>query len=135
MENLPALNAAINTVAAILLVCGWRAVKRGEVEKHKKLMKCAVVASALFLTSYVIYHYGAGHTEFEKQGWIRWVYFFVLATHVPLATLMVVPILFLLHAGLTDRIERHKKLARITLPIWLYVSVTGVMVYWMLYRL
>lgn len=134
IENLPLVNAILNGTACVLLVCGWRNVRRGRVAAHVICMLSAVLVSALFLTSYVIYHYQHGHTVFTAQGWPRVVYFAVLATHVPLAILMVVPILVVLWLAATARFATHRRLARIVLPVWIYVSVTGVVIYLWLYR-
>ena len=134
MERLPALNALLNGLAAVLLVAGWRAVRTGRVEAHKKRMLAAVLASAAFLTSYLVYHAVHGDTTFTATGWPRRIYFAILITHVPLAALMVPPILMLLYHGLKGRIDRHRRLARWTLPVWLYVSVTGVLIYFWLYQ-
>ncbi|MEZ6194297.1 MAG: DUF420 domain-containing protein [Planctomycetota bacterium] len=135
LEFLPAVNATLNATAFVLLVLGWRAVRRGDRDVHKRYMLSALGTSAVFLACYLVYHYSAGHTEFQHQGWPRRIYFLILATHVPLAALMVVPIGFLVWMGLTDRIDRHRRLARIVLPVWLYVSITGVVIYVMLYHL
>ncbi len=133
IDSLPALNASLNLVAFILLILGYRQVKAGEVEKHKKTMIMALVASSLFLISYLTYHTLGEEKKFGGDGIIRVIYFIILITHIPLAGLMTPPILFLAHAGLTERIDRHKKLARFVLPVWLYVSVTGVLIYLLLH--
>lgn len=133
MEILPSINASLNTLSFVLLVLGYRAVRRGEVEKHKKFMLSALGSSSLFLISYLTYHYTVGHTTFQTEGWPRVIYLSILATHIPLAALMVLPILVLTRLGLKGEIDRHKKWARIVLPIWLYVSITGVAIYFMLY--
>jgi len=135
LEKLPVLNACLNAVAAVLLFCGWRRIRRGDVAGHKRFMLSAFAVSTLFLISYVTYHGLHGHTTFRHEGLPRIIYLSVLATHVPLAALMVVPILLLLFLALTGRFQRHRRLARIVLPVWLYVSVTGVAVYVMLYHL
>ena len=125
---LPAVNAAFNMVAFVLLIRGWRQVRSGAIEKHKKTMKLALLASSCFLISYVTYHTFGEEKKFAGEGAIRTIYFVILITHVPLAALMTVPIAFLVHAGITERIERHRKLARIVLPVWIYVSITGVLI-------
>ncbi|MCB9832373.1 MAG: DUF420 domain-containing protein [Planctomycetes bacterium] len=135
IDLLPSLNATLNATATILLLIGWRLVRTGRVEAHKKVMTAAVVVSALFLVSYLTYHSLGEEKRFAEQGILRIVYFIILATHIPLAGLMVPPILALLWFGYHDQIDRHRKLARITLPIWLYVSVTGVLIYLFLYLL
>ncbi len=134
-RDLPALNATLNATATVLLVTGYRLIRAGKREAHQKAMLAAFVMSVLFLISYLVYHAQVGSVPFQKQGLIRTVYFFVLITHVVLAAL--VPFL----AGATlwrawkGQFDRHRKVARWTFPIWLYVSVTGVIVYWMLYQL
>jgi uncharacterized membrane protein YozB (DUF420 family) len=134
-RDLPALNAALNATATVLLVVGYRLIRAGKREAHQKAMLGAFGMSVLFLTSYLIYHAQVGSVPFEKQGFIRMVYFFILITHVILAAL--VPFL----AGVTlwrawkGQFDRHSKIARWAFPIWLYVSVTGVIVYLMLYQL
>ncbi len=135
MESMPLVDARLNFISTCLLVIGWRQIKAGNRIAHKRFMLAAVATSAVFLTCYVIYHYSYGHTEYQGTGAIRIIYFAILATHVPLAALMVLPIIFLLRAGLTDRIDRHRRLARWVLPIWLYVSATGVAIYIILYQM
>ena len=118
----------------VLLILGWRAVKQGKVEAHKKIMVSAFLVSTAFLICYLTHKYTAGDTKFTHEGAIRIVYFVILATHVPLAAIMGVPILLLLRWGLRGEIDRHRRLARWTLPVWLYVSITGVVIYVMLYH-
>jgi len=132
---LPAVNATLNAIAAVLLVCGYVMIKRGRWEVHRRFMLSAFATSALFLVSYVIYHANVGSKPFEGQGAIRFVYFAVLLTHVVLAALILPLALITLTHGLRSRFERHVPIARWTLPIWLYVSVTGVIVYLMLYQM
>ncbi len=132
---LPAVDATLNFVAFCLLMLGYRQVKAGEVKKHKKTMLMALTVSALFLICYLTYHALGEEKKFSGEGFIRNIYFFILITHIPLAALMVPPILFLAHAGITERIERHKKLAKFVLPVWMYVSVTGVLIYLLLHVL
>lgn len=138
----PALHALLNGTAAVLLTLGWLAItgrgpwRGGRSEgAHKGLMLAAVTASAVFLASYLHYHNRVGSVPFWGEGWLRTVYFIVLVPHIVLAALMVPPIVILLLAALRGRLERHVRLARWTLPVWLYVSVTGVVIYWMLYRM
>jgi uncharacterized membrane protein YozB (DUF420 family) len=135
VTDLPALNATLNAISTVLLVTGWVLIKRGERQKHKACMVAALVTSALFLTSYVIYHAQVGSVPFTGTGWIRTVYFSVLIPHVILAAAIVPPILITASRGLTAKYDQHRRIARWTLPIWLYVSVTGVIVYWMLYQM
>jgi putative membrane protein len=135
VTDLPALNATLNATATVLLLIGYVFIRRGERQKHKACMIAALVTSALFLTSYVIYHAQVGSVPFKGTGWIRTVYFAVLIPHVILAAAIVPPILITASRGLSAKYDKHRRIARWTLPLWLYVSVTGVIVYWMLYRL
>jgi putative membrane protein len=135
VTNLPALNATLNAISSVLLVTGWVFIRRGEREKHKACMIAALVTSGLFLTSYVIYHAQVGSVPFRGTGWIRTVYFSVLIPHVILAAAVVPPILITVSRGLSAKYDQHRRIARWTLPIWLYVSVTGVIVYLMLYQM
>ena len=132
---LPAVNATLNAIAAVLLVCGYIMIKRGRWEVHRRFMLAAFSTSALFLVSYVVYHANVGSKPFSGQGAIRFVYFAILLTHVVLAALILPLALITLTHGLRSRFERHVPIARWTLPIWLYVSVTGVIVYLMLYQM
>ena len=135
VHSLPALNASLNALSALLLVAGYALIRRRQWIAHRNVMTAALVSSTLFLTSYLIYHAQVGSVRFPGTGVARTVYLTILATHTVLAA--AVPIL----AGITvtrawrRRYPQHKRLARWTLPIWLYVSVTGVVVYWMLYRM
>ena len=133
--DLPALNASLNATSFVLLVTGWLLIKSGRREAHKWCMIAALAVSALFLTSYVIYHLNVGSVPFQKTGWIRTVYLAVLIPHVILAAAIVPMILVTVSRALSNRFDKHKKIARITLPLWLYVSVTGVIVYVMLYQM
>lgn len=135
IDNLPVVNACLNGTAFVFLLLGLRAVKAKRIADHKRWMLSAVGASAVFLVFYVTYHVVHGHTKFAYQGWPRRIYFTILATHVPLAAIMVAPILRMLYLAFHGRIDEHKRIARWVLPIWLYVSVTGVAVYVMLYQL
>ena len=134
IEQLPTLNAALNTLSACLLVLGWAAIRKGRARRHRNLMVGALVCSVLFLVSYVTYHAIKLHTPFEGEGWIRPVYFVLLITHVALA-IAIVPLVIVtvVRAG-RGRFERHRRIARLTLPLWLYVNVTGVVIYFMLYH-
>ncbi|MDX1980648.1 MAG: DUF420 domain-containing protein [Bryobacteraceae bacterium] len=135
VRDLPGLNALLNSAAAVLLVAGYLLIRQGRREAHKKVMLAAFVTSIVFLISYLVYHAQVGSVRFQKTGAIRTVYLSILLTHTVLAA--TVPFL----AGITlwrawkGNFGRHRKIARWTLPIWLYVSVTGVVVYWMLYRM
>lgn len=135
VHDLPALNAALNAVAATLLVIGHAFIRRGEIARHRACMLSAFLVSVAFLASYVAYHAQAGSVRFTEPGWPRAVYFAVLATHVPLAALIVPLALVTLWRALRGEFARHARIARWTYPVWLYVSVTGVMVYVMLYHL
>lgn len=132
---LPTFNALMNGTAATLLFIGYLLIRSGRREAHRKSMLLAFGASTLFLASYLLYHWQHGSTPFPGQGTIRYVYFFILITHVVLAALIVPLALMTLRHALRGNFRKHRALARWTLPIWLYVSVTGVVIYWMLYRL
>ena len=134
VSDLPALNATLNAIAAVLLLIGYREIRRGRIERHRAAMIGACVTSTLFLISYVIYHTAAGSRPFTGQGPIRAVYFVVLISHVLLAAAILPMVLVTLARALRAQFDRHAALARWTLPIWLYVSVTGVAVYLMLYH-
>ena len=131
---LPALNAALNATCAALLVVGWIAIRRRRIAVHRACMLAACVTSALFLCSYVVYHALAGSRPFAGQGWIRALYFPILVSHVVLAAAMVPFVLTTVYRALSGRFDRHVPIARRTLPVWLYVSVTGVLVYLLLYH-
>jgi putative membrane protein len=132
---LPAVNATLNAIAAALLVCGFVMIKRGRMQTHRRFMLAAFATSALFLVSYVVYHANVGSKPFGGQGAIRYIYFAILLTHVVLAAIILPMALITLTHGLRARFDRHVPIARWTLPIWLYVSVTGVIVYLMLYQM
>jgi uncharacterized membrane protein YozB (DUF420 family) len=135
ISDLPALNATLNGIAAILIVAGFVLIKTGDQHRHKWCMLGALTTSALFLVSYVIYHANAGSRPFPGQGPIRLVYFIILITHVILAAVIVPLALVTAARGLKSQFDRHTRIARWTFPIWLYVSVTGVVIYLMLYQL
>jgi uncharacterized membrane protein YozB (DUF420 family) len=135
VTDLPALNATLNAISFILLVTGYVFIRRKQWRKHRACMIAALITSGLFLTSYVIYHAQVGSVPFKGTGWIRTVYFAVLIPHVILAAAIVPPILITVSRALTARYDKHRRIARWTLPIWLYVSVTGVIVYLMLYQM
>jgi len=132
---LPLLNACLNATSAALLTAGWVFIRRRRVTAHKTCMVSALVVSTLFLVSYVTYHLLAGSRPFGGTGWIRLVYFPMLLSHIVLAAAIVPLALTTVYRALQGSFARHVRIARWTLPIWLYVSVTGVLVYWMLYRL
>jgi uncharacterized membrane protein YozB (DUF420 family) len=133
--ELPALNATLNATSAVLLTIGWILIRRGHWRQHRAVMIAAFCTSAVFLVSYLTYHAHAGSKHFAGQGSIRIVYFTILLTHTVLAVAIVPLVLITLSRGLRSRFDRHRAIARWTIPLWLYVSVTGVVVYWMLYRL
>jgi uncharacterized membrane protein YozB (DUF420 family) len=135
VTDLPALNATLNASSTVLLITGYVFIRRGDRRKHKACMIAALVVSALFLTSYVIYHAQVGSVPFRRTGWIRTVYFAVLIPHVILAAVIVPPILITVSRGLSAKYDKHRRIARWTLPLWLFVSVTGVIVYLMLYQM
>ena len=132
LSFMPAVNASLNATAVALLLSGLAAIRNGKRELHKRLMVSAFAASAVFLVGYVLYHYAHGDTRFEGAGTIRIVYFTILITHVLLSIVMLPMILTTFYLAARERFAAHKKLARWTLPIWLYVSVTGVVIYFML---
>jgi len=132
---LPTVNAILNTTSALLLIGGYVMIRNGRRETHRKLMLSAFAVSVLFLTSYLIYHAQVGSVRFQGTGWIRPVYFTILISHTVLAAVVPVMAIMTLYRAWKGRFERHRALARYTLPLWLYVSVTGVVVYVMLYHL
>lgn len=134
VQDLPSLNALLNTIAGVLLLSGYVAIKKGHKELHKKIMVSALVISAAFLTSYLIYHYHVPSKKFPDLGWIKTVYFLILFPHIILAAVMVPMILKTFWHAFRGEWDKHKKIAKITFPIWMYVSVTGVVVYFMLYH-
>lgn len=131
---LPALNAALNGTAGVLVAAGVVLIKRKQVVWHRRCMIAAVVASSLFLVSYLYYHYHVGTVRFQGQGMARPVYFGILISHTILAAAIVPLVILTLSRALRSRFERHRAVARWTYPLWLYVSATGVIVYLMLYR-
>lgn len=135
VTDLPALNASLNALATVFLVTGWLLIRRKRRDAHRACMLAACAASAAFLASYLVYHYNVGSVPFQKRGLIRTVYLSILFTHIVLAA-AIVPLVFLtLSRALSQRFDRHRRIARWTLPLWLYVSVTGVVIYVMLYRM
>jgi uncharacterized membrane protein YozB (DUF420 family) len=135
IADLPAVNATLNAIAAVLLAIGWMLIRRGRWRQHRAVMIAAFCTSILFLISYVTYHAHIGSKHFTGQGPIRVVYFTILLTHTVLAVTIVPLALITLSRALSARYDRHRAIARWTLPLWMYVSVTGVVVYLMLYRL
>ena len=132
---LPHLNATLNLIAGVLLVLGFRAVKAGHLEKHKKLMVSAFICSAFFLLSYLIHKFNSGNKTFSEEGAIWWIYIIVLVSHFLLAMLVPPLAITTIILGFLNKVEKHRKFARVTFPIWMYVSVTGVIVYLMLYQI
>jgi uncharacterized membrane protein YozB (DUF420 family) len=131
---LPSINALLNGTAAILLIWGYTLIRRKRVDTHRRVMFCAFVVSCLFLVCYLVYHYQVGHVVYQKTGIVRAVYLTLLTSHTILAATVPFLAVITLRRGLAGRIDRHRQIARWTLPIWLYVSVTGVVVYLMLYQ-
>ena len=130
-----ALNASLNGASAVLLACGYVAIRSGKIAVHKAFMISAFAVSSIFLGSYLLYHYRVGHVAFQGQGWIRPVYFVLLTTHTVLAVVIVPMILVTLRRAWLEKFDRHRIIARWTLPLWFYVSVTGVIVYLMVYQI
>jgi putative membrane protein len=130
-----AFNATLNGASALLLAGGYTAIRSGKIAVHKKFMVSAFLVSCAFLVSYLVYHYRVGHVAFRGQGWIRPVYFTLLLTHTVLAIVIVPMILLTLRRAWLARFDKHRVIARWTLPLWFYVSVTGVIVYVMLYQI
>ena len=135
ITNLPALNALLNFTSGILVTLGVYFVYKQKITAHKLCMIAAVVVSSIFLTSYLIYHYQAGSVRFEREGWLRGLYLSILLTHTVLAVAVVPLVLRTVYLALRGQLEKHRRIARWTFPVWMYVSFTGVVVYLMLYLL
>lgn len=135
VADLPALNASLNAASAVFLGIGFGFIRRGQIERHRACMVLAFLFSTAFLISYVIYHAHHGATPFAGRGWIRPTYFALLISHVVLAIAVVPLALLTLRRGWKLDVLRHRRIAVVTLPVWMYVSVTGVLVYWILYHL
>ena len=135
LSDLPSLNAVLNAASALLLACGFAAIRAGRRDAHRRFMLAAVSTSSLFLVSYLVYHFQVGSVRFTGVGAIRSAYLAILLTHTVLAVTIVPLVLLTLRLALRERFPAHRRLARVTLPLWAYVSVTGVVIYWMLYRL
>ncbi len=135
MFSQAALNASLNGLSAILLAGGYAAIRAGKRDVHKAFMVSAFAVSTVFLASYLLYHYRVGHVVFHGQGWIRPVYFMLLTSHTILAIVIVPLILITLRRAWLERFDKHKLIARWTLPLWFYVCVTGVIVYLMVYQI
>ena len=134
LSDLPAVNATLNATATVFIIVGLFAIKRGNKRAHVICMASALLFSVAFLTCYLIYHYAHPTTKFAHPGWPKVLYLFILMTHIPLAALTVPLVLMTVLPALRRRFDRHRRVARWTYPIWLYVSVTGVLVYMMLYQ-
>ena len=135
VRDLPTLNALLNATAALLLLAGWWLIRRKRSDAHRRVMLAAVSTSVLFLASYLVYHYEVGSVRFQGQGAVRAAYLAILLSHTVLAAAIVPMVLVTLARALRGRFEAHRAIARYTLPVWIWVSVSGVVVYWMLYRL
>ena len=134
VHDLPAVNASLNALSGILLLCGFTLMRLRRIDLHRRFMIAAFATSSLFLICYVIYHAQVGSVRFTRQGFVRPLYFTILITHVTLAVVVLPLAIITLWRGLKNRFDRHRAIARWTLPIWLYVSVTGVLVYVLLYQ-
>ena len=135
IHDLPAVNATLNATSGVLLVIAYALIRARRIEQHRTVMIAAFVTSSLFLVCYVVYHAQVGSVRFTRQGFVRPLYFTILVTHVSLAAAVLPLAIVTLSRGLAARYAQHRRIARWTFPIWLYVSVTGVVVYWMLYRM
>ena len=134
VHDLPAVNAALNAVSAVLLFAGYLLIRARRITPHRRCMLAAFTTSSLFLVCYVIYHAQVGSVRFTRYGFVRPLYYTILVTHVTLAAAVLPLAIITLSRGLQSRFDRHRAIARWTLPIWLYVSVTGVLVYVLLYQ-
>lgn len=132
---LPTINAILNATSGALVLLGYRNIRRGKDAIHKKFMLTAIGVSAIFLASYLIYHWEVGSIKFQGEGIIRIIYFSILISHTILAVVIVPMVLRTVYLALKGRFEKHRKIAKLTFPIWVYVSATGVIVYFMLYQL
>ncbi len=135
VSDLPTVNASLNAASGVLLVAGYLLIRRRRIAAHRAVMLAAFACSALFLVSYLVYHFQVGSVRFQGTGAMRTVYFTILISHTVLAAAVPFLAVITLVRALKERFDRHRRIARWTLPIWLYVSVTGVAVYWMLYRM
>jgi uncharacterized membrane protein YozB (DUF420 family) len=130
----PVINASLNGTSAVLLLTAHSLIKRGHMAAHRALMLTAIVTSSLFLGSYLYYHWHVGSVHFQGQGWSRPIYFTILTSHTILAAAIVPLVIITLTRALRERFDRHRAIARWTYPLWLYVSITGVVIYFMLYK-
>jgi uncharacterized membrane protein YozB (DUF420 family) len=134
IHDLPAVNATLNGLAAVLLITGYTLIRQGKVNAHHKMMLAAFTVSCVFLVCYLVYHWNVGSVKFDKPGWVRIVYLWILGTHTVLAASVPVLAIITLRRALKAQYEQHRAIAKWTFPIWLYVSVTGVVVYVLLYH-
>jgi uncharacterized membrane protein YozB (DUF420 family) len=134
VHSLPAINASLNALSGVLLLIGYALIRTRRIEQHRRFMIAAFITSSLFLVCYVIYHAQVGSVPFSRTGFVRPLYFTILITHVTLAATVPVLAILTLSRGLKKRYVKHRSIARWTLPIWMYVSVTGVLVYVLLYQ-
>ena len=134
VHDLPAVNATLNGISGILLVIAYALIRARRIEQHRKVMIAAFTASSLFLVCYVVYHAQVGSVRFTRQGFVRPIYFTILVTHVMLAAVVLPMAIITLTRGLKGRYAQHRRIARWTFPIWLYVSITGVLVFVLLYQ-
>jgi len=135
LHDLPTVNAVLNATAAVLLVWGYTLIRRKKIAQHRRVMLSAFTVSVVFLICYLVYHFQVGSVKFPRPGWVRNVYWTILFTHTVLAVTVPFLAVITLSRALRGRFVQHKKIARWTFPIWLYVSVTGVVVYFMLYHI
>ena len=135
LSFLPHLNALLNSTSAILLVSGYRFIRLGRIKAHRNCQIAAVISSTAFLVSYLTYHYFHGATRFKQPGIVWWIYISILTSHTILAVVIVPLVIVTLFRAARGDFERHRRIARWTLPLWLYVSVTGVIIYLMLYQI
>ena len=134
VHDLPAVNATLNAISGVLLLIAYALIRQRKIEQHRKVMLAAFATSSLFLVCYVIYHAQVGSVRFTRQGFVRPLYFTILITHVTLAAAVLPMAILTLSRGLKAKYPQHRRIARWTFPIWLYVSVTGVLVYVLLYQ-
>lgn len=132
LDFLPALNATINGTVSVLLIAGFLLIRQKRIETHRKVMTASILLSVLFLVSYVLYHSTHDSTPYGGEGMLKYIYFFILISHILLAIVIVPLVLISFTRALSARYDRHRKIARITLPLWLYVSISGVIVYLMI---
>jgi putative membrane protein len=134
IENFPALNATLNAASTVFIAAGWWFIRRERKLPHIACMLSALVTSTAFLTCYLIYHFQVGSVKFTATGAVRWIYYLILLTHVVLAVVIVPMVVLTVVPALRQRFDRHRRMGRWTMPLWLYVSITGVIVYFMLYQ-